>query len=181
MEYAARWDNLDGLRDDLAKLTRLEQGKAMRGALRAAAAPVLKQAKVNAPNKRVRRSLSSVVNSRGGTYLARVGPRKGNARLATLFERGVKPHVIRPRKKTVLAALRGTLRRGVRSRRITLNTANYSWTFFGRAVQHPGMAARPFLRPALPSAWPEGQRKFNSALRAIVTNYRLRALRMEGH
>lgn len=57
---------------------------------------------------------------------------------APYIEYGTRPHRIRARNKRVLAARV----KGARAKKLGL------YTFFGKEVEHPGTAARPFVAPA---------------------------------
>lgn len=73
------------------------------------------------PHKTARK----VVKAQGGAVVSSSDPK------THLFELGVEPHVIKPRRKKAMRLDDGSFIKG--------------------PVHHPGMAARPFLRPALDS------------------------------
>jgi len=111
-------------------------------AARPAAAEVAVAARVQAA--RASRRVAASVYMTGSTTNFLIG---SASPLATLFERGVGPHEIKPRRAKVLA---GALGHPV-----------------GEPVQHPGMAAKPFLRPSL-ALWPTLYRRAASvALRGF--------------
>jgi len=66
--------------------------------------------------------------------------------LGKLFEEGVGPHQIEPRKKVLKMADGG---------------------FVTGGVQHPGMAAKPFLKPVLPLWAPAYRRAASGAIRGF--------------
>jgi len=99
-------------------------------AARAAASDFAKAAAIRAPSKRVAASMK--VLGSGTTFS--VGPADP---LGLLFERGVGPHLIEP-KRTALKLADGG--------------------FVSGPVEHPGMRAQPFLRPTLP-LWPNLYRR----------------------
>lgn len=103
----------------------------LRGALRAGAQPVLADAKATVPvdSGLLRDGLKISTTAKGGRVTARVRATGKHAFIAAWMEYGVAAHQI--------AAGKG------------------GWLFFGgnyaKAVQHPGIQPRPFMRPALDS------------------------------
>ena len=89
---------------------------------------------------RPHKTAQKVVKTQGGAVVSSSDPK------THLFELGVEPHVIQPRRGKALRLDNG---RWVKGR-----------------VQHPGMAARPFLRPALDSTKREAT---EAALKVIRT------------
>lgn len=160
MNIKARWEGFDALEADFAALSKGLQGQALRGALRAAASPVLKRAQDDSPSRAVRKSLKSVVSGSGLKAIARVGAKKKTrgARILHLVEKGTTPHFIVLRRKKLLADGRNV---------------------FGKVVRHPGGRARPFFVQALPREREESERKFKSALRQIIDKMRLRKLKQQ--
>ncbi len=160
MKIDIHWEGMDRLEEDFNSLSRGMQGQALRGALKAAAKPVIEGAKAKSPSKRVARSLIYVVTGSGTQALLKIGARKKSAgnRLLHLIEKGVKGHEIAVRKKRVLAG-RGMI--------------------FGRHVSHPGMKAEPFFLRALPENAGQAEVKFANAMRAIISSMQLRVLKRE--
>ena len=103
-----------------------------------AAKPLVKRAKELSSNADVTgettRSIGIINNRKNGGIS--VGPRRGNGYKgyhAHLLEYGTAPHVIRAKAADGLLAFAGT---------------------FAKEVQHPGIAAQPFMRPAADSTLP---------------------------
>jgi hypothetical protein len=174
MKVKAEWQGMEALDAEFAALSRGMQGQALRGALRAAAAPIVKRAKADSPSRRVRKALKSVVTGQGAIALARIGAAKKTAggRLLHLVEGGARPHMIVPRRAKVLAS--GGITKSGRFALVRQGVV------FGRRVQHPGARARPFFKAALPRERAESERKFGSALRKIIANLQLRKLKQQG-
>lgn len=77
-------------------------------------------------------------------YLIKPGRgKKANAWYAHLIEFGTAAHIIRAKKKKVLAA---------------------NGTVYGKVVRHPGTHPRPFLRPAFDTKWREAIEKIRERL-----------------
>jgi HK97 gp10 family phage protein len=76
-----------------------------------------------------------------------VGPYKKAAWFAHFIERGTKPHVIRPRKRKALLLDEGR---------------------FAATVWHPGMAARPFMRPTFDEKNQAVQREIGAQLKRVI-------------
>lgn len=100
--------------------------------LRKAAQPMLKRAKELSSNADVTgdttKSIGIIANKKSNSI--KLGPRRGNGFKgyhAHLLEYGTAPHVIRAKAEGGLLAFAGT---------------------FVKEVQHPGIAAQPFMRPA---------------------------------
>lgn len=176
MKATATWQGMAELERELATLSKGMQGQALRGAMRAAAAPVVKGAKANSPSRSVKKALTSIVAvTRNSAITARIGAKRGSpgGRILHLVEKGTRPHIITARDGGILAI----------PHKITLRRrfAQYdAGTVFGREVKHPGSKPRPFFQQALPENRPEAERKFTSALRQIVDKMRLRMLQKRG-
>lgn len=96
---------------------------AVRSAFRTSAYDFAKAAAARSPSRRVARSMR--VQVLGDT--ARVGPTHP---IAGLIEKGAKEHDIEPKNKQAMKLKGGGFARG--------------------KIPHPGMRARPFMRPTLP-------------------------------
>jgi HK97 gp10 family phage protein len=98
------------------------------------------------------RSIGILVGRNAGSVSeAVVGPRRGNGFKgyhAHFQEYGTAPHAIQPKKGKYLS-FNGRLI---------------------RKVNHPGMAAQPFIRPAIVNALPRAQAGIKTDLRAILDN-----------
>jgi HK97 gp10 family phage protein len=128
---------LDALQKMLDTLPGKLQKNVMRGALRAGARVVQKQAKANihSVSGELARSIKVSTNSKGGTVMAKVAAGKGlgvkgkkPGNLPLWLEYGTAPHIIRAKKGGGLALPDGSV--------VT-------------EVMHPGAAPHPFMRPAL--------------------------------
>lgn len=97
----------------------------MRGAMRAGAKPILVEAKARVPveSGELRDGLKIKTSGRGSRVVASVRATGPHAFLANFFEYGTSPHLI----PGPLAIGQG----------------------FVQGVEHPGISARPFLRPAM--------------------------------
>lgn len=71
--------------------------------------------------------IKETIERKSGRIEVWIGPQRKTAWYAHLIEWGAKPHRIVPRKAKMLKFINGALRRG---------------------ANHPGMAAKPFMRPA---------------------------------
>ena len=110
-------------------------------AARPAAAEVAAAARAKAAGASKRVAASIFVTGTTTDFI--VGSRSP---LGTLFEKGVGPHEINPKKQVLKMA---------------------DGSFVTGPVRHPGMASKPFLRPVLP-LWPEFYRRAASgALRGF--------------
>jgi len=98
------------------------------------------------------RSIGILVGRNAGSASSvTVGPRRGNGykgHHAHLLEYGAAPHVILPKKGKTLAFQGRLIRR----------------------VNHPGLAAQPFIRPAVATALPQVQAGIQTDLRACLDN-----------
>lgn len=120
---------------------------------RAAGIKTKRVAQVKAPARRVARSISVSFFSGGmATGMNVAGILRASSPLAHLFEKGTKRHVIPPANyKGAARALSGARPRSFSKRRgysgkVALKFPDGG---FSRApVPHPGMGARPFMRPA---------------------------------
>lgn len=88
------------------------------------------------------KTAQKVVKAQGGAVVSSSDPK------THLFELGVEPHVIKPRRKKAMRLDDGSFIKG--------------------PVRHPGMAARPFLRPALDSKKREATEAALKALREAL-------------
>jgi HK97 gp10 family phage protein len=131
------------------------QKNVLRGAMRAGARVVQKEAKLRVPAKSglTRKSIKVDTGVENGRVIGRVLARGRHAYLARMIERGIDPHII-----SISEEDRGTTmtRRGPRV--VSIGTVNkmvkrgslkIGEHFVGPIVHHPGVAARPFMRPAL--------------------------------
>ena len=158
MQVAGQWQGMEAVLSELGTLRKGMQGQALRGALRAAASPVTKRAKMDSPSRRVRKSLTAIVKGKGLSAQARIGAKKrspGN-RILHLIEQGASPHEIKPR----------------RAKRL-----KFGGRYVSGPVRHPGARARPFFKQALPSEAAEANRKFGSALGQIIRKMQLKMLK----
>lgn len=87
--------------------------------------------------------IKETVVRKSGSVEVWVGPQRKKAWYAHLIEFGAKPHRIVPRKAKMLRFINGALR---------------------RAANHPGMAARPFMRPAFDNRQAEAKAKAGSGI-----------------
>ncbi|MDP3650901.1 MAG: HK97 gp10 family phage protein [Rhodoferax sp.] len=126
--------NVKGLKELQAFLDQLPakmEANIMRAALRQGAKVVLSEAKGNVPIKTgaLKAGLRISTNSRRGVVTAKIKAGGKHAHIAKWLEYGVAAHFIKPKKaKSLFFA--GLMRDG---------------------VDHPGIAPKPFLRPALDS------------------------------
>ena len=135
------------------------------GALRSAAQPVARQARKNAPSKRVKKAVTVVAQrwNAATKAAARIGARKGipAATLARLLEHGTEPHFIGPKKKKIMHFPSGRGR----------------WQTWWRGGMHPGARPHPWLVPALTGKRAEAEHEFALALQRQVTKLHLRMLK----
>lgn len=120
----------------------------MRSALRAGAKPIAEEAKANVSVDQgdLRGSIRVSTGAKGGTVTASVKAGNKNAWYAHLIEfTGAVPHKIKAKGKGWLAF----------------------GGIFAKSIDHPGMKAKPFLRPALDS-------KANAAIQAVGEQVRKR-------
>lgn len=120
--------------------------------LNKAAKPLVKRAKELSSNADVTgettRSIGVLNNRKAGGIS--IGPRRGNGykgHHAHLLEYGVAPHVIRAKAEGGLLHFAGT---------------------YTHEVQHPGIAAQPFMRPAADSTLPAVIEGTEDGLREII-------------
>jgi HK97 gp10 family phage protein len=117
-----------------------------------AAKPLVKRAKELSSNADVTgettRSIGVLNNRKAGGIS--IGPRRGNGykgHHAHLLEYGTAPHVIRAKAAGGLLHFAGT---------------------YAPEVQHPGIAAQPFMRPAADATLPQVIENVNDGLREII-------------
>lgn len=125
----------------------------LRGALRAGAKVIEREAKARVPVKSglLRDSIRVSVRARRGTVTAQVkagGRRKGQAFYAWMVEHGTRRHVI------VAGAGRSR----------TVRALAIAGRIVGAKVDHPGAAAHPFMKPSLDSRAPQAL----DAIRAYI-------------
>ena len=126
-----RVKGLSELNAFLQELPSKVEKNVLRGALRAGARVVQAEAKANVPvdTGTLRAGLKVSTGGKGGMVMAKVKATGKHAFVAPWLEFGVGAHAI-------------TARKG-------------GWLFFGgafaKSVDHPGIAPRPFMRPALDS------------------------------
>lgn len=127
---------LSDLQKFLDQLAPKVERNIMRGALRAGAKVIMKEAKVNVPVKSgtLRDSIRLSVRARGGAVTASVkagGKTKGggDAYYANMVEFGTAAHTITAKNRKYLS---------------------FGGLFF-QSVDHPGAVAKPFMRPAFDS------------------------------
>jgi HK97 gp10 family phage protein len=126
---SVRVKGLSELNKFLQQLPAKVEANVLRGALRAGAKPILEQAKGGVPvdTGKLRDGLKISTRHRKGRVTAHVKAGGDHASIAHWIEYGVAAHQI--------------------------TAAKGGWLFFGngfaKAVNHPGVQARPFMRPAL--------------------------------
>lgn len=124
-----RVKGLSELNKFLQQLPAKVEANILRGALREGAKPVMEAAKANAPVKtgKLRDGIKSRTSLRKGRVTTSIRVTGPHGYLARWFEYGVAAHQI--------------------------TAAKGGWLFFGgkyaKAVNHPGISPRPFMRPAL--------------------------------
>lgn len=149
---------VDGLRklDDALKALPLKaRGPILRGALNAAADPMLRAARRGARRSaKIKKTRDKIVKKasnprRKNNFTAEVliGFTK-KAWYLRLIETGTSSHKIRIRKSSILTD---------------------GSTFFGKEVDHPGIIARPFLRPAYDEEHEKFIRLFKEEMRRRIT------------
>lgn len=156
----------------------------LRGALRAGANVIRDEARANVPVKsgKLRRAIKTDTVTDGGLIKARVKLRGQHSFIGVFLEYGVAPHLITAGDSPYTArTLNSRIKKGGFERRENglLKIFGYEYDrrvrtkngtevrsmtinkhFVRGAVEHPGVAARPFLRPALDT-------RANEALRAV--------------
>jgi HK97 gp10 family phage protein len=145
------FDDLDAV---LAGLGPKLGPQAVNKVLNKAAKPLVKRAKDLSSNADVTgettRSIGVLNNRKQGGIS--IGPRRGNGykgHHAHLLEYGVAPHVIRAKAAGGLLHFAGT---------------------YTHEVQHPGIAAQPFMRPAADATLPEVIEGAEDGFREIITS-----------
>lgn len=124
----------------------------MRGALRAGARVIQQQAKANVPAKsgKLRRAIKVDTVTGDGLVKARVKLRGPHSFVGVFIEYGVRAHVIAPGDAKVGAR---SLNKKQRASQTDIKRANgllkIGDHWIRGAVLHPGIAATPFLRPAM--------------------------------
>jgi HK97 gp10 family phage protein len=146
------------------------QKGAYRAALTAAAAPIRDEARMlarKASGKMARAiKTGSARQNEDGTFSVTVSLKGPHAFLGTFIEYGVKPHYIaRTGKGEGRVAIRkakegtGTVQGGV---------MKIGEDFVSGIISHPGLAASPFLRPALDLKADEAVKAFAARIRAYI-------------
>jgi len=154
----AKYVKLEGGDELIAELARMGVNvkKSLRGAIRAGAKLVQAEADARAPSSRAGKKAALQVSSpKRDQVEARVKPTRKRWYLR-FFETGTAPHEIAGRP---LLAFEGEGGRFVRARRI----------------KHPGMPARPWLRPALEAQSDAAVAAIGESLRAAVVEARITA------
>jgi HK97 gp10 family phage protein len=140
---------LDGLAGD-KKLS----NKVVRGILNKAAKPIIQKAQELAPQEDgdLKKSIGTIPGrGRGKGEQVYVGPRRGGrfkGYAGHLVEYGTAPHLIKAKAADGLLHLRGNV--------------------FATEVQHPGAAARPFMRPAFDAKKDEAIGIIKDECKAII-------------
>lgn len=136
----------------LGELPEKLQRNVMRGALRAGAAPILREAKALVPVDQgdLKKSLRVSSRIKQGVPTATV---KSEKFYAKMVEYGTAPHIIKP---DPTKALTRKTRRGEKvvstrtlNRMVARGTLRIGDQYVGDAVTHPGSKPKPFMRPAL--------------------------------
>ena len=145
------FDDLDAV---LAGLGPKLGPKAVNQVLNKAIKPLVKRAKQLSSNADVTgettRSIGVLNNRKAGSITA--GPRRGNGYkgfVAHLLEYGTAPHVIRAKAAGGLLHFAGT---------------------YAPEVQHPGIAAQPFMRPAADATLPQVIEGVKDGFREIIVS-----------
>jgi HK97 gp10 family phage protein len=113
--------------------------RALESIAHAGAQEMLEEARSRAPESIGAGLDAQTTRNTPGLVQVSVGPAdKRTKKLAKLFERGTRPHQIAARKKRMAAA-----RKLGKSAALSIPGIGYR-----RRVHHPGMKARPFMRPA---------------------------------
>lgn len=161
----------------LAAFPKKLQDGAVRSALTAAAKPIRDQARALAPRQtgELARSIktgSPKVNSDGTVSIkVRTDPKNNNhAFLGLFFEYGTAPHFISPGDsgKSVRLLNRAALRDGANSD-VASGKMRVGNLWVTGAVMHPGMAARPFMRPALDMKANEAINAFGARVQSYLS------------
>lgn len=158
----------------LSALPMQMQKAAIRQALTAAAKPVRDEARRLAPKEsgKMARSIKtgSPRQNQDGTFSisVRLDP-KGNdhAFLGLFFEYGVKPHLIaRKVAKRGPAGLKAAVNNGEK----VGGVMKIGDRFVSGVISHPGMVAKPFMRPALDFTADEAIKAFATKIRDFLEN-----------
>jgi HK97 gp10 family phage protein len=135
--------------------------KVMRGAMRAGARPIQKEARLRIPKKSglSAKSIKIDTSIRDGVVKATVKMTGKHSYVGPLIEHGVAPHFISVDPgQTASAGSLPLIGRGTRKGKISVGGVNarvkrgslvINGKFVGGTVHHPGVAAHPFMRPAL--------------------------------
>lgn len=126
------------------------RGPILRGALNAAANPMLATARklsgVRAPTRKIGKHATNPRIKNNYTAEVRIGPKK-DAWYLRFWETGTSTHKIRARRASILTD---------------------KVTIFGKEVDHPGIQPRPFLRPAFDSEHRSFIRIFRDEMRRRI-------------
>ncbi|MCK0531770.1 HK97-gp10 family putative phage morphogenesis protein [Sphingobium agri] len=147
------------------------QKGAVRSALTAAAKPVRDQARANAPRKSGKLAKAIKTSSpkveQDGRVTIKVQLKGQHSYLGHFIEYGVRPHFISAgdsdlsaRKLTQKARREGSSEEG--------GVLKIGDTFVSGVVMHPGIAAKPFLRPALDARADDAVRAFGDRIRTYL-------------
>ncbi len=144
---------------------------AVRSALTAAAKPIRDQARANVPRKtgKLARSIktSSPRVNQDGTVSVKVHLRGEHSFLGPWVEYGTGPHVIKAGDSKISARLmtRQAKRDGSSKKAGNLVIGN---NVISGAVMHPGVPARPFLRPALDTRTEDAVNAFGQRMQTYL-------------
>lgn len=143
------------LSDELQQFSVKLEKNIMRGALRAGAVAIRDEVRARAPvaSGDLRKSIRTTSRVKKGQVSASVKVGNAVAWYAHLVEFGTRPHVIRSKPGRAMR-FGGTV------------TAQ---------VNHPGIAARPFIRPAADQATPKAITEVTKYIRQRITKERLNA------
>ncbi|WP_225782666.1 HK97-gp10 family putative phage morphogenesis protein [Xenophilus sp. Marseille-Q4582] len=128
------------------------QRNVMRGALRAGAAPILREAQALVPvdQGELKKSLRVSARVKQGVPTASV---KTDEFYAKFVEYGTAPHIVTvdPEKAPKRSTRRGLQQVSVRTlnRMVKRGSLKIGDALVGATVEHPGAKAKPFMRPAL--------------------------------
>lgn len=149
---------------------RIQKG-AVRSALTAAAKPVRDQARINAPRKsgKMARAIktSSPKVEQDGRVTIKVQLKGQHSYLGRFIEYGVRPHFISAGDSDLSARklTQKTRREGSATAGGVLKIGD---SIVSGAVLHPGLAAKPFLRPALDTMADAATQAFADRLRSYL-------------
>lgn len=151
---------------------KLQKG-AVKAALTAAAKPIRDQARANAPKESGEMAKSIRTGSpdagKDGRVTIRIRLKGEHSYLGTFIEYGVAPHFIRAGDAYASARV---LTRQVRAGGVASDVETHHLKIAGKivtgAVLHPGLSARPFLRPALDAKAQDAIRAFGDRISSYL-------------